>query len=432
MNGADAAATLSARKFFYGWTIVGVGFLANIASAFALASTLSIFLKPLTADLGISRGVFSLLRSGEGIIGALVAPFVGTLVDRHGGRWLIAIGTTIVAVGYLILSHVESFAQFAFVRLTVVTVGDAMMGSMVVNIIIAQWFLRRRGRALAVSSMGVGFAKVCMPVFAASLMVWIGWRQTWVVFALIAFALGVLPALFFVRRSPEEMGLLPDGVQAPIRSDPRTARSTEASLEYSANQDVLWTRGEAMRTQAFWLLVITFGIASMGVTGLNLHVFSYVTDLGHSPVIAATVMSVIASMQLASPLVWGVVAERIDVRIAAMLRFVIQAIGLGLAILTANLFCLYTGFFLYGIGLGGNMVLPEILWANYFGRRSLGTVRGLGLLISQVLAAIGPPFFGFLFDVTRGYGLSFAIFGAALVTSAFLSLMLRPPAKRLE
>jgi Na+/melibiose symporter-like transporter len=88
------SATLNLRrgKFFYGWYIVGTGFLANIASSFALASTLSIFLKPLTAELGISRGVFSLLRSGEGVIGALVAPFVGTLVDRHGGRWLIVIG----------------------------------------------------------------------------------------------------------------------------------------------------------------------------------------------------------------------------------------------------------------------------------------------------------------------------------------------------
>src|SRR5207302_212243 len=117
---------LSTRKFFYGWYIVAVGFLANIASAFALASTLSIFLKALTADLGISRGVFSLLRSGEGIIGALVAPFVGTLVDRHGGRWLIAIGTAVVAVGYLILGHVETFTQFALIRLTFVTLGDAM------------------------------------------------------------------------------------------------------------------------------------------------------------------------------------------------------------------------------------------------------------------------------------------------------------------
>ncbi len=417
------------RGIFYGWYIVGAGFFANVASSFALASTLGIFLKPLTENLGVSRGVFSLLRSGEAIIGASVAPLVGTLVDRHGGRWLLAIGAIIVGVGYFLLGHVDSFSQFAAVRLSFVTLGDSLMGSMVVNIVIAQWFLRRRGRALAFSSMGIGFAKVCMPVVAASLIVWLGWRHTWMVFGLAAVALGVAPVLLFFRRTPEEMGLSPDGDRASIAADEKIRKQKPAHSGAMANQDLIWTRAEAVRTQAFWLLVITFGVASMGVTGLNLHVYPYVTDLGYSPVVAATVMSVIASMQLASPLAWGFLAERIDVRIAAVLRFIIQAIGLGLAISTSSLICLYIGFFLYGIGLGGNMVLPEILWANFFGRRSLGKIRGLGLLISQALSAGGPPFFGFLFDITRGYTLSFGIFGAALITSAFLSLMLRPPQK---
>ncbi|HEX9145459.1 MAG TPA: MFS transporter [Candidatus Binatia bacterium] len=417
------------ERVFYGWYIVVVGFLANVGSAFALASTLSIFLKPLTADLGISRGVFSLLRSGEGIIGAVIAPFVGTVADRHGGRWLIAIGTTVVAVGYLTLGEVENFTQFALIRLTLVTWGDAMMGSMVVNLIVAQWFLLRRGRALALTSMGVGFAKVCMPVVAASLILWLGWRHTWVIFGCVILLLVVGPSLVFVRRTPEEMGLLPDGAPAPMpRSDVKSERKSPVT-KLPSQEEMVWTRGEALCTSAFWLLVITFGIASVGVTGLNLHVYPYVTDLGYSPVVAASVMSVIASMQLASPLAWGLVAERIDVRIAATLRFVIQAIGLGVAILSENILSLYGGFLLYGIGLGGNMVLPEMLWANYFGRRSLGKVRGLGLLMSQTLAAAGPPFFGFLFDLTGGYGLSFAIFGGALIVSAFLSLLLKPPIK---
>jgi MFS family permease len=425
----DAAASASSRKFFYGWYIVGVGFLANVACSFALASTLSIFLKPLTAELGISRGVFSLLRSGEGFIGACLAPLVGTLVDRYGGRWLMAVGAAIVGVGYLVLSHVATFSQFAAIRLTLVTFGDVLMGSMVVNVVIAQWFVRRRGRAFAFTSMGVGFAKVCMPVLAAWLLLTLGWRQTWMVFGVLTMALLVLPAVLVVRRRPEDMGLHPDGEVEPDAID-STPRQKKAARELGTNiSEMVWTRAEAVRSSAFWLLVITFGISSVGVTGLNLHVYPYVTDLGHSAVVAATVMSVIASMQLASPLAWGLLAERIEPRLAAMLRFVVQGIGLGLAIATGNLFCLYTGFFLYGIGLGGNMVLPDILWANYFGRRSLGKVRGMGLLISQVLAAMGPPFFGFLFDMTGGYGLSFALFGCALITSAFLSLMLRPPAK---
>jgi MFS family permease len=404
-----------------------VGFLANVASSFALASTLSIFLKPLTADLGISRGVFSLLRSGEGIIAACLAPFIGTLVDRYGGRWLMAGGTAIAGVGFLLLSQIDGFTQFAAIRLTLVTLGDCMMGYMVVNVIIAQWFVRQRGRALAFSSMGVGFAKVCMPILAAWLLVILGWRQTWFVFGLTTMVLLVLPALLVIRRSPEDMGLRPDGAsESAITASSVASRKTE-NLASRPDLDAAWTRADAVRSSAFWLLVTTLGISSVGVTGLNLHVYSYVTDLGHSAVVAASVMGVIASMQLASPLAWGFLAERIDVRYAAMLRFVIQAVGLGLAIATGDLFCLYAGFLLYGIGLGGNMVLPDILWASYYGRRSLGRIRGMGLFISHMLAAAGPPFFGFLFDITGGYGLSFAIFGAILILSAALSLMLRPP-----
>ncbi len=416
-------------RFFYGWYIVAVGFIANVATSFALASTLSIFLKPLTADLGISRGVFSLLRSGEGIIAACLAPLVGALVDRYGGRWLMVAGAAIVAVGYLILGQVASFAQFAAVRLTLVSCGDVLMGYMVVNVVVAQWFVRQRGRAFAFTSMGVGFAKVCMPILAAWLLLMLGWRQTWVVFGVLTAGLLILPALLFVRRRPEEMGLNPDGDAKPDIADTTPQGKNSGAASSTRCADVAWTRSEALRARAFWLLVITFGISSIGITGLNLHVFSYITDIGYSPVVAASVMSVIASMQLASPLAWGLLAERVDARIAAMLRFVVQAIGLGLAILTGSLFCLYAGFFLYGIGLGGNMVLPDILWASYFGRRSLGRIRGMGLLISHVLAAAGPPFFGFLYDTTGGYGLSFAIFGAALMASAVLSLMLRPPAK---
>lgn len=270
-----------------------------------------------------------------------------------------------------------------------------------------------------------------MPVLVAWLLISVGWRQTWVVFAVLTTALLVVPAISVIRRTPEDMGMRPDGAGGPaVEAQSRASKETHRDSKSLLEPETLWSRADAMRTSAFWLLVVTFGISSVGVTGLNLHVYPYVTDIGHSPVVAATVMSVIASMQLASPLAWGLLAERIDPRYAAMLRFVVQGAGLGLAILTGNPFFLYFGFFLYGIGLGGNMVLPDLLWANYFGRRSLDKVRGMGLLISQVLAACGPPFFGFLFDATGGYGLSFAIFGTVLMISAGLSLMLRPPRKR--
>ena len=187
---ARAKHATNESKFFYGWVIVAVGFLAHIASAFSISSTLSVFLKPLSQDLGISRGVFSLIRSGEILVGAAAAPLVGSLFDRHGGKWLIAAGGLVSGAGFLLLGQARDFWQFAIVRWLLISPGDTLMGSMVVNVSISQWFVRMRGRALALAGMGHGLAKVCMPVLAASLIVYVGWRGAWVVFGAVTLALG--------------------------------------------------------------------------------------------------------------------------------------------------------------------------------------------------------------------------------------------------
>src|ERR1044071_9185957 len=136
------------KPLFYGWGIVIVGFFAHIASAFSISSTLSVFLKPLSAELGISRGTFSLIRSGEILIGAAAAPLVGTLMDRHGGRWLMAAGGLISGAGFICLGQARNFTQFMLVRWLLISPGDSLMGSMVINVSIARWFVRMRGREI--------------------------------------------------------------------------------------------------------------------------------------------------------------------------------------------------------------------------------------------------------------------------------------------
>jgi MFS family permease len=417
-------------KFFYGWTIVAVGFLAHIASAFSISSTLSIFLKPLSNNLGISRGVFSLVRTGEILIGAVAAPLVGPLIDRYGGRWPMAVGGLISGLGFLLLGQARSFWQFLLFRWFLVSLGEAFMGPMVVNVTILRWFVRMRGRALALACMGHGLAKVGMPLVVASLIVQLGWRTTWVIFGLIILALVVGPSLLFVRRRPEDMGLQPDGRSRPQdESATLVSRTDLPRARQGIIADVAWSRREALRTPAFWLIVVTFGVANVGVTGLNLHIFAFISDQGHPTMVAAFVLSIIAFMQLSTPIGWGLLAERSDIRRLIMTKFLIQAAGISWALSIPGILSLYGGFFLYGIGMGGTSILAELIWAIYFGRISLGKVRGLGALATHVFAATGPPFFGFLFDVTRSYSLSFSIFIGMLIVSAFLSLFLRPPRK---
>ena len=426
---SPAERTTHESKFFYGWTIVAVGFLAHIASAFSISSTLSVFLKPLSNDLGISRGVFSLIRTGEILIGAVAAPVVGPLIDRHGGRWLMAAGGVVSGAGLLFLGQARDFWQFLFFRWLLISPGDALMGQMVVNVSISRWFVRMRGRALALAGMGHGLAKVGMPLLAASLIVQMGWRAAWVVFGLLTLALVVGPSLLFMRRRPEDMGLLPDGADARRESGTPAKGAGSARAHTGAFTDVAWSRREALRTPAFWLIVTTFGVAHIGVSGLNLHVFAFVSDQGHTEMVAALVMSIIAFMQFSTPMVWGLLAERSDIARLIMAKFLIQAAGILLALSTPGLLSLYAGFFLYGIGMGATSILAEMIWANYFGRVSLGKIRGMGSLLTHAFSAGGPPFFGFLFDSTQSYFLSFSIFICLLFASAFLSLFLRPPKK---
>ena len=396
-----------------------------------MSSTLSVFLKPMTEDLAVSRGVFSLLRSGEILIAGALAPLVGPMVDRLGGRWLMAGGALSAVIGFLWMSQVGAFWQFLILRWSFVAVGGVFMCQMVVSVTVSRWFVRQRGRAIAIASLGQGVAKVCIPVVTASLFAWVGWRLTWSIFGVVTLLLVVFPALIFMRRSPEELGLKPDGGADESGSAMATKLPDDRkSNSHAPADEAIWTWQEVIRTQTFWLICFIYGMVNIGIAGLNLHVFAYVTDAGYSAIVAATVLSIIASTQLGSTLIWGFVSERMPIRYANMVMFLVQSAGLALVLISSQLVPLYAGFFFYGIGLGGGWVLQEIIWASCFGRMSLGVVRGLGIFVTYAFGAAGAPFFGFVHDVSGSYHLSFISFVIALLFSAFLSLAVRTPRKQ--
>jgi MFS family permease len=426
----NADTTPQHHRFFYGWYVVGVGILVHIAGTFSFSSTLSIFLKPITEELGVSRGAFSLIRTAEIGVAALLVPLLGPMVDRYGGRWLLVIGVLMEGTGLLLSSLVQNFWQFVLVRCGLVIAGEALLGSLVINVTIAQWFVRKRGRAMAIANLGTGVAKLAIPLCAAWLFVLVGWRGTWAVLGVVAPLLVVVPALIFIRRRPEDVGLTPDGEPPETRVHATANAGASASKpRQSIVEETNWTQSEVLRLPAFWLLVLTFGIASIGIAGLNLHIFSFISDSGYSPLVGATVMSTIALTQLGTTLIWGMLADRFDIRKVSCVQFVIQGVGLILAVASTHLSLVYVGFFLYGIGLAGSFIIREVIWANFFGRVSLGTVRGISLLFSHLFAASGAPFFGFLFDATGSYNLSFIVFATALFTSSILILLARPPIK---
>ena len=298
---------------------------------------------------------------------------------------------------------------------------------MVVSVTISRWFVRNRGRAIATASLGQRLIQGVDPDCHRG-----------------AFYLGRLARHLGDFRhdhsyprvdsggaidapQPGGHGIKPDGID-----EPEVASGQDAKSAHPAGHDgVRWSRREIVRTETFWIICFMYGMANVGIAGLNLHVFAYVTDIGFPTIVAATTLTIIASTQLGSTLIWGLISERIDIRHSSMVMFFVQAIGLTLVISFSQLPAVYSGFFLYGVGLGGSFVLQELIWATYFGRLSLGTVRGLGILVTYAFGAAGAPFFGFVHDVTGSYRSSFIAFAIALVLAAFLSLTVRAPQKGL-
>ena len=126
----ESASRAAGGAFFYGWYIVAVGILVNIAGTFAFSSTLSIFLKPITEELGVSRGAFSLIRTFEIGIAALVVPLLGSWIDRYGGRGVLVLGVLMEGAGLFLSGLAQSFWQFVLVRCSLVIAGEALLGSL--------------------------------------------------------------------------------------------------------------------------------------------------------------------------------------------------------------------------------------------------------------------------------------------------------------
>lgn len=415
MTTAPAPAALRPRasgRFFYGWYVVAVGFLAQAALAFTISSTLGIFLKPITAEFGVSRSLFSLLRAVEVLIHAPLTPIIGPLLDRHGARWMLASGAVITGAGLVLSGTAADFWQFGAVRVVLLGISTALAGHMVINVAISNWFSRRRGQAIGMATLGHGLSKLAMPVTTTFLIASMGWRSAWIVYGLVYVAMVVAPALVWMRRRPEDMGLGPDGDAAV----PREASGAERP---PGPDERVWTRTEVLRAPTTWLIVITFAVSHVGIMGLNLHLYPYLTDRGFSDAIAALGMAVIALCQGSFAIVWGMAADRVGARPAAVGKFLIQLAGLAVTMLATEPVGLVIGLFLYGVGMGG-FVLQDILWAECFGRRSLGTARGVGMPFTTAFAAGGPVFFGVLFDLTGSYDISFFAFAGALGLAALL------------
>lgn len=410
------------RGIYFGYYLIGAAFIAQFVSVGSQNYVVGAFLKPMTTELDWSRSEFTIARTLGQVVMAFTGFFIGAYVDRNGGRKLMLIGIVALSASLYALSYTQELWQWILLNGLALTFGAALIGNLVVNVTLSKWFVARRGLAVGLASMGVSFAGVAL----TPAMTWVvddwGWRTAWRVLAIGSAAL-IVPVSFLMRRAPEDYGLRPDGMSSSQAAGGMGARAT-------ADFDTSMTRKQATRTVAFYLLVLAFGMFGVTIGVMLLQTIPFMTDAGYSRGFASFMITVASIPALLSKPIWGVLIDKTDAKKLAAASALVT--GVSMIVITLSVqsnadLWIYVGFLLLGFGWGGMIPLQEVIWATFFGRRYLGSVRSAGLPYSLILGAGAPLLVSIYFDRVGNYDGALYFIACMNIASAVLLMFIPRP-----
>ena len=419
MSAGERSSHTGQGRFFYGWIVVGV-MAASGAVSMAMGSlNFGLFIKPMGDDLGIGRASFGWAHTARHSASSVTSPIIGWLIDRFGSRVMLpvatlATGAAMVGLAYMSLPW-HLIALFAVMGL----VGMSGPGSLVTSVPVLKWFVRDRGRAIAFTSLGIPIGAVLFVPLTQILIDEVGWQTAWVVLAIIGVTVIVPLSAIFVRRQPEDMGLLPDGAASPSSGD-NGARGREPADEVS------WTVQEAIRTSTLWRLVVVFSAVHLATGTVALHRIAAFMDRGLDPTLISFATAFDAVCAGASTFVFGMLVRRVPARFLGGLGFTMLAAASVMTVYATNLPIMFISMAIFGLGIGGMMFLQSFIWADYFGRESVGSIRGLVNPINLVVGGLGAPAAGYVRDITGSYDPAWWA-GVGLMTFAAVLTVATPP-----
>ena len=409
-----------AMKIFYGWRMVAAGSGLQFLQAGLMQQSFGAYVAVLAAERGWSKTALSGAAALQSAETAIIGPLMGWLIDRIGPQRLIQIGVVVFGLGLIGLGFIQSLIGF-YVAVLTIALGTSMCGYFPINVAIIHWFERKRGRALAGSSMGLALGGLLVPLVAASMLEF-GWRATAIGSGLLAIALGV-PLSRFFRGRPADLG-------ETIDSEPPLERSADGppAAAPEGAQDIEFTAREAMRTRAFWLLALAHGAALLVVTSVNVHAITHMKEgMGYTVAQASLVISLMTVAQIGGVGIGMLVGDRYNKRLMAAGCMVMHALGL-LMLTWANGVAMLVGFaVLHGTAWGLRGPFMQAIRADYFGRRSIGMIMGLSSLIISFGQIAGPLVAGGMADLTGNYRTGFTFLALLAGAGGMLFVWARPP-----
>jgi MFS family permease len=413
----------SFKQPFYGWWIVGAGGMVQWYTSAIFWRGFQAFVPPILETFGWSRGVtgaaISLQRGESG----LISPFVGVILDKYGPRKAMAFGVLLTGGGFVYMSQMQSLWQF-YIAIVLLTLGMSFGTFIVFVVTVANWFVRKRARALATLMSFSAIGGLTLPILVASIDTF-GWREVMLACG-IGFWLIGFPATLVMRKRPEDYGMVPDG--GPDESLVNGKANRAGGIREQAI-----TMRQAIKLRFFWQLAIVTSLGQL-VSSTNLFHFAALLDYGMTAALAAAAAGAVAIGDLSGRAGIAVIGDRFDKRKMLTIAMIMQTIGVaGLAGINAEVFGVNLGLWplplfvvFFGLGFGSSIPLRLSILGDYFGRTSYGSIVGLTSSVNALFGAAGPALVGFIYDGTDSYRLGFTTLAVMLVISIPLALGLEP------
>ncbi len=383
---------------FWGWYVVAGSFLLHAVS-YGARYSFGIFVQPLTVENGWSRTVISLAASINMLFFAAGGIYAGRLLDRIAPRWIATAGAGVGALGFILSAFAGTPLTFCLTYGLLCGLGSSWTGIVVGNSSVGKWFVRKRGLAIGLASMGVSFGTMVMTPVVGWIVKDYGWQTGFVFMGIVLLVVGILIARIFLGKTkPEAYGLCPDG-------DPALPTDAGGALcEVPENASAM-SIGEALRDLRFWVLSICQGTAVMIVLMAFVHQVPYALDLGIDRIVAASSLGAIGLAGFCGQFFFGWVSDRLpDPKYSAMLGYGFMAAGLAVLLSVTTVAGLFAYALIFGFGYGCLGPILPIIASGRFGRERMGSVYGLlNFFVAGVGGGLGPIVGGILYDALGSY-----------------------------
>jgi sugar phosphate permease len=399
--------------------MVAAGCAIQFVQSVLFMQSFGVYFAVLRDDRGWSKTELSGAAAMHQLEAAILGPLLGWFIDRFGPQGVVRAGSVIFGAGFILLSYVDSLLAFygAFI---VIALGGSLCGFFPLQVALIHWFERQRARALSSMLIGTAAGGLLLPVVAWAFATW-GWRGTAFASGIIIIAI-CLPLSFVIRRRPEDVGEVMDGVgshtQDPV-SDPEK-ESKETTRDFTAR--------EALRTPAFWLISCGHAFALFVVMGVNTHAITHMKEgLGYTIEAASFAIMVQTVAQLAGVGLGVWIGDRFEKRLLCALCLLGHMSGLLFLTYATGPTMIVAYAVLHGTAWGLRGPLIQAIRADYFGRSAIGMILGLSFIITHLGQIGGPMIAGILADMTGNYRAGFTTLALfAGVGSAFFLLAKRP------